>query len=135
MDTLVTKHESTLLPSASRKTSTLLIAKGDRNEGLDIYLDLEKNAVDQSFRDIATILFVINSIDFEPEEELLDKLGPLKNSLIWKSSALELTAFIYLKNDKKKEALETFEEIKMLPNKPASLGLRAQNMIDFLKKE
>ena len=77
----------------------------------------------------------MNSIDFEPPEELLDKLGPLKNSLIWKSSALELTAFIYLKNDKKKEALETFEEIKMLPNKPASLGLRAQNMIDFLKKE
>ena len=42
---------------------------------------------------------------------------------------------ILIKNDQKKEALETFEEIKMLPNKPASLGLRAQNMIDFLKKE
>ena len=40
-----------------------------------------------------------------------------------------------LKNNKMKEALETFEEIKMLPNKPSSLGLRAQNMIDFLKKE
>ena len=55
--------------------------------------------------------------------------------MIWKSSALELTAFIYLKNDQKEKALETFEEIKMLPNKPSSLGLRAQNMIDFLKKE
>ena len=76
----------------------------------DIYLDLEKNAVDQSFRDIATIL-LMNSVDFEPPEELLDKLNPLRNSLIWKSSALELTAFIYLKNDKRK-ALETFEEIK-----------------------
>ena len=77
----------------------------------------------------------MNSIDFEQPEKLLDKLDPLRNSMIWKSSALELTAFIYLKNDQKKEALETFQEIKMLPNKPSSLGLRAQNMIDFLQKE
>ena len=77
----------------------------------------------------------MNSIDFEQPEKLLDKLEPLRNSMIWKSSALELTAFIYLKNDQKKEALKTFEEIKMLPNKPASLAVRAENMVDFLKKE
>ena len=135
LDRIVDKGSDGYVTMAKLKKASVLIAKGERNEGLDIYLDLEKNAVDQSFRDIATILFVMNSIDFKPSEELLDKLDPLKNSLIWKSSALELTAFIYLKNDKKKEALETFEEIKMLPNKPASLGLRAQNMIDFLKKE
>ena len=135
LDRIVDKGSDGYVTMAKLKKASILIAKGERKQGLDIYLDLEKNAVDQSFRDIATILFVMNSLDFEPPEELLEKLGPLKNSLIWKSSALELTAFIYLKNDKKKEALETFEEIAMLPNKPASLGLRAQNMIDFLKKE
>ena len=35
----------------------------------------------------------MNSIDFEPPEELLDKLNPLKNSLIWKSSALRIDCF------------------------------------------
>ena len=135
LDRIVDKGSDGYVTMAKIKKASILIAKGDRNEGLNIYLDLEKNAVDQSFRDIATILFVMNSIDFEPPEQLLDKLDPLKDSMIWKSSALELTAFVYLKNDQKKEALETFEEIKMLPNKPSSLGLRAQNMIDFLKKE
>ena len=101
----------------------------------DTYLALEKNAGDQSFRDTSTILSVMNSVEIEQPEKLLDKLEPLRNSIIWKSSALELTAFIYLKNDQKKEALETFEEIKMLPNKPGSLASRDENMINFLKKE
>ena len=135
LDRIVDKGSDGYVTMAKIKKASLLIAKGDRNEGLDIYLDLEKNAVDQSFRDIATILFVMNSIDFESQEKLLDKLDPLRNSMIWKSSALELTAFIHLKNGQKKKALETFEEIKNLPNKPSSLGLRAKNMIDFLKKE
>ena len=135
LDRIVDKGSDGYVTMAKIKKASILISKGDINKGLDIYSDLEKNAVDQSFRDIATILFVMNSIDFEQPEKLLDKLDPLRNSMIWKSSALELTAFIYLKNDQKKKALETFEEIKMLPNKPSSLGLRAQNMIDFLKKE
>ena len=135
LDRIVDKGSDGYVTMAKIKKASLLIAKGNRNDGLKIYSDLEKNAVDQSFRDIATILYVMNSIDFELPKKLLDKLDPLKNSMIWKSSALELTAFIYLKNDQKEKALETFEEIKMLPNKPSSLGLRAQNMIDFLKKE
>ena len=135
LDRIVDKGSDGYVTMAKLKKASILIAKGNRNEGLDIYLDLEKNAVDQSFRDIATILYVMNSMDLEQPEKLLDKLEPLRNSMIWKSSALELTAFIYLKNDQKQEALDYFEEIKMLPNKPASLGLRAQNMIDFLKKE
>ena len=135
LDRIVDKGSDGYVTMAKLKKASILIAKGNRNEGLDIYLDLEKNAVDQSFRDIATILYVMNSMDSEQPEKLLDKLEPLRNSMIWKSSALELTAFIYLKNDQKQEALDYFEEIKMLPNKPASLGLRAQNMIDFLKKE
>ena len=135
LDRIVDKGSDGYVTMAKIKKASIFIAKGERNKGLDIYLDLEKNAVDQSFRDIATILFVMNSMDFEQPEILLDKLDPLRNSMIWKSSALELTAFIYLKNGQKREALKTFEEIKMLSNKPASLGLRAQNMIDFLKKE
>ena len=62
------------------------------------------------------------------------KLEPLENSLIWKSSALELKAFIYLKNNQKQEALNIFESIISRPSKPSSLGLRAKNMIDFLGK-
>ena len=55
LDRIVDKGSDGYVTMAKLKAS-ILIAKGNRNEGLDIYLDLEKNAVDQSFRDIATIL-------------------------------------------------------------------------------
>ena len=134
LDRIVDKGSDGYVTMAKIKKASILIAKGDINEGLDIYLDLERNAVDQSFRDIATILFVMNSIDFKPPEELLDKLVSLKNSLIWKSSALELKGYIYLQNNEKDKALEIFKSIDLMPNKPSSLGLRAKNMIDFLGK-
>ncbi len=135
LDRIVDKGSDGYITMAKMKKASLLIDKGELNQGLEIYLDLEKNAVDQSFRDIATILFVMNSMDSEDSEKLLKKLEPLENSLIWKSSALELKAFIYLKNDNTKKALETFESITQMPNKPSSLGLRAKNMYDFLEKK
>ncbi len=134
LDRIVDKGSDGYVTMAKMKKASLLIEKGELKKGLEIYLDLEKNAVDQSFRDIATILFVMNSLDSEEPEILLEKLEPLENSLIWKSSALELKAFIYLRNEKEKEALEVFEAIVLMPNKPSSLGLRAKNMIDFLGK-
>ena len=109
--------------------------KGNLEKGLEIYLDLERNAVDQSFRDISTILFVMNSLDHKSPEMLLSKLQPLEKSIIWKSSALELKAFVYLRNNQINEAIKTFESITEMPTKPSSLGLRAKNMIDFLGKK
>ena len=117
------------------KKASILIEQGRIDEGLEIYKDLEKNAVDQSFRDIATILFVMNSLDSEEPQKLLNKLKPLEDSLIWKSSALELKAFVYLKLNEKEKALETFESIIQMPNKPSTLGLRAKNMYDYLGKK
>ena len=95
---------------AKMKKASLLIDRGELEKGLDIYLDLEKNAVDQSFRDISTILYVMNSLDSKDSDILIEKLKPLEDSQIWKSSALELKAFIYLKNEKREEALEVFEK-------------------------
>ena len=134
LDRIVDKGSDGYVTMAKLKKASILIEKGERDKGLEIYLDLEKNAVDQSFRDIATILYVMNSLDSNKSEELLIKLEPLENSMIWKSSALELKAFIYLQSNRKEQALETFKSILTLPNKPASLGLRAKNMVDFLGK-
>ena len=43
---------------------------------------------------------------------------PLENSEIWKSSALELKGYIYLRNNEIDKAVETFETISKLPSKP-----------------
>ena len=134
LDRIVDKGSDGYVTMAKMKKASLLIDKGDLQQGLEIYLDLEKNAVDQSFRDIATILFVLNSLDTEKSELLLGKLEPLENSLIWKASALELKAFIYLNKNQKQEAVKIFQQIIDMPSKPSSLGLRAKNMVDFLGK-
>ena len=102
LDRIVDKGSDGYATIAKMKKASILIQKGDLEKGLDIYLDLERNAVDQSFRDIATILYVLNSMDIVDPLILLEKVKPLEASKIWKSSALELKAFIYLKTEKRK---------------------------------
>ena len=117
------------------KKASILNEQGKLAEGLKIYKDLEKNAVDQSFRDIATILFVLNSLNNEPKDDLLKKITPLENSEIWKSSALELKGYIYLRNNEIAKAIEAFETISKLPSKPGDLSQRAKNLINLLKEK
>jgi hypothetical protein len=118
---------------AKMKQASLLIGQGNLEDGLNIYLDLEKNAVDQSFRDIATILHVLNSLDSLNKDELIKKISPLENSLIWRASALEIKGYIYLKNNQREEAIETFKTIVNLPTKPGDLAQRAKNIINLLE--
>ena len=133
LDRIVDKGSDGYATIAKMKKASLLIDKGNFDEGLSIYLDLEKNAVDQSFRDIATILYVLNSMDKIDSEVLLRKIQPLENSKVWQSSALELKAYIYLKDKKIISAKEVFQSILNLKSSPSSLSTRARNMIEFLK--
>ena len=134
LDRIVDKGSDGYATIAKMKKASILIQKGDLEKGLAIYLDLERNAVDQSFRDIATILYVLNSMDKVDPLILLEKVKPLEASQIWKSSALELKAFIYLKTEKKEQAKETFQSILDQKNTPSSLSTRARNMIEYLKE-
>ena len=133
LDRIVDKGSDGYATIAKMKKASLLIDKGNYDEGLSIYLDLEKNAIDQSFRDIATILYVLNSMDKIDSEVLLRKIQPLENSKVWQSSALELKAFIYLKDKKNISAKEVFQSILNLKSSPSSLSTRARNMIEYLK--
>ena len=119
---------------AKMKKASLLIENGDVSEGLKIYSDLEKNAVDQSFRDIATILYVLNSMDIDDPATLLMKIENLEASKIWKSSALEMKGFLFLKMKQKDKAKEIFSSILELPSSPSSLATRAKSMLEFLKE-
>ena len=135
LDRIVDEGSDGYATIAKMKKASLLIDKGLADEGLSIYLDLERNAVDQSFRDIATILYVLNSMDKIAPETLIKKIEPLENSKVWQSSALELKAFIFLKNNNKKLAKETFQSILNLKTSPSSLSTRARNMVEYLKEE
>tara|TARA_B100000686_G_C16783202_1_gene973388 strand:+ start:1128 stop:1772 length:645 start_codon:yes stop_codon:yes gene_type:complete len=134
LDKIVDKGSDGYVTMAKMKKASLLIELGKLEDGLKIYLDLEKNAFDQSFRDIATILYVMNSLDTQDPDLLLEKILPLEASNIWKSSALELKAFIFLRKKDTKLAIQIFQEILDMKSKPSSLSSRSKNMIDFLKE-
>ena len=133
LDRIVDKGSDGYVTLSKMKKASLMIEGGMLEEGLEIYKDLERNAVDQSFRDIATILYVLNSMDSVSPELLIEKIKPLENSKIWKSSALELKAFIFLKKGETKNAIEIFKSISAMPNTPSSLSNRSRNMLDLLK--
>ena len=135
LDRIVDKGSDGYVTMAKMKKASILIEQGRIDEGLEIYKDLEKNAVDQSFRDIATILYVLNSLNNESKDDLLKKIIPLENSEIWKSSALELKGYIYLRNNEIAKAIEAFETISKLPSKPGDLSQRAKNLINLLKEK
>ena len=135
LDRIVDKGSDGYVTMAKMKKASILIEQGRIDEGLEIYKDLEQNAVDQSFRDIATILYVLNSLNNESKDDLLKKIIPLENSEIWKSSALELKGYIYLRNNEIAKAIEAFETISKLPSKPGNLSQRAKNLINLLKEK
>ena len=135
LDRIVDKGSDGYVTMAKMKKASILIEQGRIDEGLEIYKDLEQNAVDQSFRDIATILYVLNSLNNESKDDLLKKIIPLENSEIWKSSALELKGYIYLRNNEIAKAIEAFETISKLPSKPGDLSQRAKNLINLLKEK
>ncbi|MEL0124580.1 MAG: tetratricopeptide repeat protein [Alphaproteobacteria bacterium] len=135
LDRIVDKGSDGYVTMAKMKKASILIEQGRIDEGLEIYKDLEQNAVDQSFRDIATILYVLNSLNNESKDDLLKKIIPLENSEIWKSSALELKGYIYLRNNEIAKAVEAFETISKLPSKPGDLSQRAKNLINLLKEK
>ena len=133
LDRIVDEGSDGYVTLAKMKKASLLIQRGELKLGLNIYLDLERNAVDQSFRDIASILYVLNSMDTEDPKALLEKINKLESSQIWRSSALEMKAFLKLKQNKVEEARKIFEGILNLPSTPSSLATRAKNMVDYLK--
>ena len=111
LDRIVDEGSDGYVTLAKMKKASILIKNGELDKGLSIYLDLEKNAVDQSFRDISTILYVLNSMDIKDPDILLKKIEKLESSKIWQSSAMEMKAFLFLKMNQKEEAKKIFDSI------------------------
>ena len=135
LDRIVDKGSDGYVTLSKMKKASMLIESGQLDKGLEIYQELEKNAIDQSFRDIATILYVLNSMDSKDPDILLKKIIPLENSKIWKSSALEMKAFVFLKKGEKERAIEIFSSIVSMQNTPSTLSQRSKNMLDFLSEK
>ena len=133
LDRITEKAHDGYATMAKMKKASILIKEGNFDQGLSIYLNLENNAFDQTFRDMATIMYVFNAIDHKSTDELLNKIERLTKNSEWIFSALELKAFLLLKSGQKKESLKVFQQIMRTNNAPTTLIGRARDMIDHIK--
>ena len=121
---------------AKLKKASLLIKNGKIVEGLKIYSELEKTAVDASFRDMSTIFYVLNAMDTLPANDLIKKIAQLtKPSNPWSSTAMELEGFLYLKQGNKTKATETFKILSEKIGTPSDLKGRSKDMLNFLSNK
>ena len=133
LERITDKSSDGYVTLSKMKKAAILISKNNVEEGLNIYLDIENTAIDQSFRDMATILYVLNALDYKEPSILLDKINRLSIDSPWKFSALELKAFVYYKNKDLIRSKEIFNEIVSIGNAPSTLSSRARDMIEFLE--
>ena len=133
LERITDKASDGYVTMAKMKKAAILIEKKEIDEGLAIYEDLEKTAVDQSFKDMSSILFILNAIDYRSSDELITRVDRLTLNSSWKFSALELKGFIFLKDKKYDEAKEIFNEIIKLRNAPSTLAGRARDMLDYIE--
>ena len=136
LDKVTESNSDGYITLAKLKKASLLIEDGRVNEGLKIYLELEKTAVDSSFRDMSTIFYVLNAMDILPSMDLIQKIDKLTNSNNpWSSTARELKAFLYLKANNQNESIKIFQNLSEQPNIPSDLKNRAKDMLNFLSKK
>ena len=133
LERITDKASDGYVTMAKMKKAAILIEKKEIDEGLAIYEDLERTAVDQSFKDMSSILFTLNAIDHRSSDELIARVDRLTLNSSWKFSALELKGFIFLKDRKYDEAKEIFNEIIKLRNAPSTLAGRARDMLDYIE--
>lgn len=135
LDKVVNSSSDGYITLAKMKKASILIENERIDEGLNIYLDLEKTAVDASFRDISTLFYVLNAMDHKPVNNLINKLDKFTTNNPWNATANELKAFLFLKNKDFLKAKEIFKQISDRNDIPSDIKNRSNDMLNFLKNK
>lgn len=110
--------------------ASLLLRDEDKDKAVAIYDDIAATSgVDQIYRDLATLLSVMHSMDTGKTDILLERIRPLalsKNA--WRFSALELQAMLYVREGRTAEALEILTRVLSDPAAPEFVRGRAQGL-------
>ena len=110
--------------------AALQIQKQDFAGATATYKSLaDDQAVEPTFRDLATLLRVLNNIDRDDPKTLEAALTPLTGpNNAFNLSALELQALLAAKQGDTERAVKTLAQITTDPNTPASMRERAQDL-------
>ena len=118
----------------ARVQAAALKAKGtDKEGGLAALSAIAADGtVDPVYRDLATVLAGLYSVDQAKPDETIARMKPLADGP-WHFTALEVTALAQLKAGDKTAALKTYQELADDLGAPASLRARATEIVNGLK--
>lgn len=118
----------------ARVQAAALKAKGtDKEGGLAALSAIAADGtIDPVYRDLATVLAGLYSVDQAKPDETIARMKPLADGP-WHFTALEVTALAQLKAGDKTAALKTYQELADDLGAPASLRARATEIVNGLK--
>jgi len=118
----------------ARIQAAALKAKGtDKDGGLAALSAIAADGtVDPVYRDLATVLAGLYSVDQAKPDENIARMKPLADGP-WHFTALEVTALAQLKAGDKAAALKSYQELADDLGAPASLRARATEIVNGLK--
>lgn len=120
---------------ANFEAADLAAKAGDRKAAIAAYDRIAASSdVDPEFRDVATLLSVMNSLgDGDPQTEIT-RLKPLTDTgNPWRATALELTAAAQLQAGNKTAALDIYKQLADDLSAPEGVRSRAAEMASALK--
>ena len=118
------------------QAASLYAKNGDKEKALEIYQSLENKALDENFRDLATLMLIYLQFDnADPEilEKRIEKLASKGNP--WYYNAVELKGFLFAKQKNKEKQIEIFNILSKDNKAPEGVRTRANDMLAILGEE
>ena len=118
------------------QAASLYVKNGNKEKALEIYQSLENEALDENFRDLATLMLIYLQFDnADPEilEKRIEKLASKGNP--WYYNAVELKGFLFAKQKNKEKQIEIFNILSKDNKAPEGVRTRANDMLAILGEE
>lgn len=116
------------------RAASTLSQQGDRTGAAIAYKALANDTgIDQPYRDLATLLGVMNDLDSADPIDVVSRLTPLmEEDNPWRFSARELSALASIRNGDQQKAIEALNQLVSDAATPASMRSRAQETLNVL---
>ena len=118
------------------QAASLYAKNGNKEKALEIYQSLENKALDENFRDLATLMLIYLQFDnADPEilEKRIEELASKGNP--WYYNAVELKGFLFAKQKNKEKQIEIFNILSKDNKAPEGVRTRANDMLAILGEE
>ena len=135
-DTLTEKTNLGYKTLSLFQAASLYARNGNKEKALEIYQSLESEALDENFRDLATLMLIYLQFDnADPEilEKRIEKLASKGNP--WYYNAVELKGFLFAKQKNKEKQIEIFNILSKDNKAPEGVRTRANDMLAILGEE